>query len=116
MHELAIAQSIIETVETRAIECNATHVKGVRLKIGAASGVVVDALTFSFEMLTSQVPILAGAQLLVDSLPHRAWCAHCEQEFPVTNYIVQCPICRQWSTSIVSGTELQIQEMEIETA
>ena len=39
MHELAIAQSIVDAVETRATECNATRVKGVRLKIGEASGV-----------------------------------------------------------------------------
>ena len=42
MHELAIAQSIVEAIETKAIECEATRVKGVRLKIGEASGIVAD--------------------------------------------------------------------------
>ena len=114
MHELAIAQSIVDAVEARAIECNAVRVKGVRLKVGEASGVVGDSLTFSFEMLTSMVPILTGAHLLIDSVPHRARCHRCDREFTVVNYVVQCPTCQEWSSEVVSGTELQIVEMEIE--
>ena len=115
MHELAIAQSIVDAVETRATECNATRVKGVRLKIGEASGVVPDSLSFCFEMLASLDPILTGAQLLIDTLPHRAWCRHCKQEFAVVDFIAQCPTCQEWSNEIISGTELQILDMEIET-
>ena len=116
MHELAIAQSIAEAVETRAIECKATRVKGVRLKIGEASGIVGDSLSFCFEMLASLVPVLEGAQLLIDTVPHRARCLYCDREFAIANYIAQCPTCLEWSNEVVSGTELQILEMEIETA
>ncbi len=115
MHELAIAQSIVEVVEERATACKATHVKSVRLKIGEASGIVADSLNFSFEMLTSLSPILVGAQLLIDTVPHRAWCRHCAQEFSVINFVAQCPTCKEWSNEIVSGTELQVLDMEIET-
>jgi hydrogenase nickel incorporation protein HypA/HybF len=115
MHELAIAESIVDAVDTRAAECNATRVKGVRLRIGEASGVVTDSLTFCFEMLTSLNPTLAGAQLLIDIVPHRAWCRHCAREFPVTNFIVQCPTCQEWDAKVISGTELQILDMEIES-
>ncbi len=114
MHELAIAQSIVEIVETRAAECHATHVKGVRLRIGEAIGIVADSLTFCFEMLTSLDPTLTGAQLLIDTVPHRAHCRHCASEFSVTNFVAQCPTCEEWSSEIVSGTELQILEMEFE--
>jgi len=116
MHELSVAQSIAEAVEAKAIECNATRVKGVRLKVGAASGIVVDSLTFCFEMLASLVPVLSGTQLWIDTPLHRARCRHCDKEFAIVNYIAQCPICQEWSTEIISGTELQILEMEIETA
>ena len=42
MHELSIAQSIVDAVETRATECKATQVKSVRLRIGEANGIVTD--------------------------------------------------------------------------
>ena len=115
MHELAIAQNIVEAVEAKASEYNAAHVKTVRLKIGEASGVVTDSLTFCFEMLASLDPTLAGAQLLIDTLPHCAYCRYCDRAFIVTNFVAQCPDCKGWSTEIVSGTELQILEMEFET-
>jgi hydrogenase nickel incorporation protein HypA/HybF len=115
MHELAIAQSIAEAVEARAAECNAARVKGVRLRIGEGSGIVADSLTFCFEMLASLDPVLAGAQLLIDVVPHRARCRYCAKEFAVINFMAQCPTCEGWSNEIISGTELQILEMEIDT-
>lgn len=114
MHELAIAGSIVEAVEARAIECDAARVKSVRLKIGEASGIVADSLTFSFELLVAEIPALTGAHLLIDRVPHRAHCRHCDTEFAVVNYVAQCPTCQEWSAEIVSGTELMIVEMEIE--
>ncbi len=116
MHELSIAQSIVEAIEIRALECEASRVKCVRLKIGEASGIVADSLAFCFEMLTNEVPLLAGAQLSIDTLPHRARCRHCDREFAIENYIAQCPTCQEWSNDIISGTELQIMDMEIETS
>jgi hydrogenase nickel incorporation protein HypA/HybF len=115
MHELSIAQSIFEAVESKASECNAARVKGVRLKIGEASGVVTDSLTFCFEMIASLDPTIAGAKLCIDTVPHRAYCRHCINEFSVTNFVAQCPTCKEWSNEIVSGTELQMLEMEFET-
>ncbi len=115
MHELAIAQSIVDVVEARATEHHATRVKGVRLRIGEATSIVTDSLTFCFEMLASLDPTLAGAQLSIDSVPHRARCRHCAKEFPVTNFIVQCPTCQEWDAEVISGTEFQILDMEIET-
>ena len=114
MHELSIAQSIVEAVEAKATECNATHVKGVRLKIGEANSIVIDSLTFCFEMLTSLEPTLVGAQLLIDTVPHRARCRPCNKEFAIVNFVAQCPTCQEWSSEVVSGNELQIVEMEIE--
>lgn len=114
MHELAIAQSIADAVTAKASECKAARVTSVRLKVGEASGVVTDSLTFCFEMLASLDPLLEGARLVIDTAPHRAHCRHCEQEFAVSDFIARCPICGEWSTAIVSGAELQILDMEIE--
>jgi hydrogenase nickel incorporation protein HypA/HybF len=114
MHELAIAQSIAETVEARAVECQAARVKRVRLQIGEASGIMTDALAFCFEMVASLEPLLAGAQLSIETTPHRARCHGCGTEFSVVQFVRQCPACEAWDTQVISGTELQIVDMEIE--
>lgn len=113
MHELAIAQSIVEVVEEHASASQATCVKWVRLQVGEASGVVADALISSFEMLASLSPLLAGARLAIERVPHRARCQRCEREFAIQNCIPRCPHCEEWSADILSGTELQILEMEV---
>ncbi|HEY4035752.1 MAG TPA: hydrogenase maturation nickel metallochaperone HypA [Ktedonobacteraceae bacterium] len=115
MHELAIAQSIIDAVGEKAAMCNATRIKSVRLLIGEACGIFIDSLTFSFEMLASFDPMLDGARLLIDEVPHRAHCRHCNGVFAVASFVTQCPACQIWDTEIISGDELQILEMEIET-
>ncbi len=114
MHELAIAQSIVEVVEQQASACRATRVKGVRLQVGEASGIMADPLIFSFEMLAGLSPLLAGARLLIETPPHRARCRRCAREFTVERFVPRCPICAEWSADILSGTELQIIDMEIE--
>ena len=115
MHEMSIAQSIVEMLEERAQEHHARHVKNVRLCIGEANGVVFDSLTYCFSMLASLNPSLTGAELIIDTKPHRAYCRTCEQEFAVRDFVALCPHCQRWSTDIVSGTEFQVVEMEIET-
>lgn len=113
MHELAIAQSIVEVVEQRANTCHAARVKSVRLQVGEASGIMADSLTFSFEMLAGLSPLLAGAHLSIETRPHRAYCRHCAREFTVERFVPRCPVCAEWSPDILSGTELQIIDMEI---
>lgn len=114
MHELSIAQSIAEAVQIKAEECNAVHVNRVRLRIGDASGIVTDSLVFCFEMVASCSPLLEGTHLLIEQVPHRAYCRHCAREFGVMNFVVRCPTCEEWSAEVVSGNELDILDMEIE--
>ena len=115
MHELAIAESIADVVATRAAACHASRVKSVRLRIGEASGIVSESLTFCFEMVTSADPMLAGARLAIEPMPHRARCRNCDADFPVVSFVAQCPTCGEWSGEIVSGTELQVLDMEIDS-
>jgi len=116
MHEFAIAQSIFEVVCEQAIAYHAARIQTVNLRIGEAHGIVLDSLAFSFEMLASTEPVLAGAHLSVEMVPYRAYCQHCANDFNVLNFVVQCPVCHLWSEEIVSGTEFQICAMEFEAA
>lgn len=116
MHEFAIAQSIFEVVSEQAVAHHAARVQAVNLKIGEAHGIVLDSLAFSFEMLASTEPTLVGAHLRVETVPYRAHCQQCASDFPVLNFVAQCPVCHHWSEDIVSGTEFQICALELETA
>ncbi|GHO55433.1 hydrogenase maturation nickel metallochaperone HypA [Ktedonobacter robiniae] len=114
MHELAIAQGIAEAVDAQAQSHQATHVREIHLQIGEAQGVVNDSLTFCFEMVASLYPLLEGSRLSIEFIPYRARCQRCASEFTVINFIRQCPTCQGWETEVVSGTEMQIVDIEID--
>ena len=112
MHELAIAEQIVDVVMTQVEAHNIERVACVRIQIGDAMSVVGDSLSFSFEMIASFTPQLEGAKLLIDTVPHRARCRSCEQEFTVQHHIMQCPSCQKWDADVISGTEFRVLDME----
>ena len=64
MHELAIAESLVDRVVERTA---GRQVVAVTVRIGDAAGVVADALAFSFDVVTVDTPI-AGARLVVEEV------------------------------------------------
>ncbi|GAC1429571.1 MAG: hydrogenase maturation nickel metallochaperone HypA [Ktedonobacteraceae bacterium] len=112
MHELAIAEQIVQVVMTQVEAQHIEHVANVRIQVGEATGVVADSLSFSFEMIASSTPELVGAQLVIDTVPYRAKCRQCHKEFPVKHFIVQCPTCETWEADVISGTEFKVLDME----
>ena len=76
MHELSIMQSALSLALNQAQQAGAARVHMIRLRIGALSGVVPDALEFAFEALTPGT-MAEGARLAVEHVPARFWCAAC---------------------------------------
>jgi len=64
VHELAIAESLVDRVVERTV---GRRVVAVTVRIGDAAGVVADALAFSFDVVTVDTPI-AGARLVVEEV------------------------------------------------
>lgn len=114
MHELSLAQSIAGVVVEKARENHARVVNTVHLLIGDGSGVVPGPLAFCFEMIAATEPLLAGTRLEIERVPHRARCRACATEFTIPDFVICCPNCGQWESEVISGTELQILEMEFE--
>ena len=63
MHELSIALNILEIAEEESEQRGNTAVEAIHVKLGAMSGVVKDALLFSYEVACQDTP-LAGSKLV----------------------------------------------------
>ena len=113
MHELSIAQSIVDIVQQTASSNGSGKVRTIRLRIGALSGVVVDSLEFCVTAITAGTD-LEGVRLEIDNVPLRAQCRMCGQNFSVENNNFFCPHCGSGECSVVSGRELQVSEIELE--
>ena len=113
MHELAIAQSLLEIVEQEARPYKGARVTRILLRIGKLSAVVPDALRFAFEAIT-RGGIAEGAVLEIEEVPLRIRCHQCEEVCTVDDPFMVCPHCEGSDVEMVSGRELEIRNMEIE--
>jgi hydrogenase nickel incorporation protein HypA/HybF len=114
MHELSIAYNLVEVASQSAVEAGAARVTAVHLRLGALSGVVRDALEFTYEIATADT-LLAHSKLIVKELPVRVFCPACQAEVELASVQrFRCPKCDTPSGDIRQGRELEIESIEIE--
>jgi hydrogenase nickel incorporation protein HypA/HybF len=114
MHELSIAESILDAVREELLRHPGGRPTRAGLRIGALSGVDVDSLSFCFEA------VLKGTewetlQLDIRACPQRRLCEDCGNDFQVVDYDPICPACSSSKTKLTSGDELDFDYLEVET-
>lgn len=88
-----------------------TRVHEIRLRVGAMSGVVPDALRFACD-LVCQGTAAEGAVLRIEEVPATCWCAACAAEFPSPDFLAECPHCHAVSAELRRGTEMELASIE----
>lgn len=112
MHELSIAQNILDIVQQYVPASDSRNVKTVRMKVGELSGVVTESLEFCFGAIIMGTH-LEGARLDIEQIPLQTECKQCAKLFRVEENNFRCPTCGSDDLSIVSGRELQVTEIEL---
>ncbi len=113
MHEMSIAQSLLDVIKDEMRKHNATELKSVLVHIGQLSAIVPESLSFCFEVMTSGTE-LEGAKLNMEIIPLTGNCRKCGQPFEIKDYAFECPFCDGKDIETLSGQELSIVEMEVE--
>jgi len=111
MHELSICRNIVTIVSDAA---KGRRVRKVTLEIGKLSGVMADAVAFSFDIAT-QGTALEGAGLEIKEIEGRARCLECGAEFPTATLFEACA-CGSRNVERIAGEELNVKSMELEEA
>ncbi len=106
-------ESAIDAVLRHARAHAARRVHRIVLRVGALAGVEADPLRFAFDVVTAGT-LAAGAELEVQAVPARAYCAACAAEFGVdSGFIYTCPRCGGLSGDIRQGRELELARIEM---
>jgi len=113
MHELSIAQSIVDSAIAQAAAHGGRRVLAVGVRVGDVSGVAVDALEFCFGVTTRDTE-LDGARLDLERVAIRFRCRACEAEFEPADFQATCPACGSEAASMVAGDELALTFLELE--
>ena len=114
MHELSLAQDILEICEAEARRNGASRITSIKILLGDFAGVVREALEFSFEVARAGT-LADAANLVIESVPLRTRCGTCgRQDAPaIHDFSAVCANCAS-PVEIVAGRELRVEYVEIE--
>lgn len=112
MHELGIAQNILQIVRQSVTEDLAADVRAVRIRVGQLSGIVPDSLDFCFSVIVNGTE-MPQAKLAIEQVPLVSECRDCKHRFRMDDLAFSCPSCRSVSLELISGRELEIVEIEL---
>lgn len=112
MHEMALAESIVEIVKDTARRNAARCVRTVWLELGALSHVAPDALRFCFDAVTHG-SVAEGATLEILTVPGRAWCMPCSVEVTLGQLGDACPQCGSYQLQVTAGEDMRLKEIAV---
>ena len=110
MHELSIAESVVQIASRHA---NGRRVTRVWLKVGHLRQVVPSALAFGFELVAEGTPA-EGAELEMESVPATGVCRDCGTESRLQTFPLQCGACGGFDLELLTGEELFVESLELE--
>jgi hydrogenase nickel incorporation protein HypA/HybF len=113
MHELAIAQRLIETASAALPSATAGDITAVKVQLGALAGLSKEELAFGFTLVSTGTPF-AGASLEIEELPAVIYCLQCDGNYVVADLpAVTCPACNTANVRVIQGKELILRSIEV---
>ena len=113
MHEMSLAEGILQLIEDSARKEGFQRVSAVWLEIGELAGVEVEAMRFCFDAVVRD-SIADGARLEIVAVPGSGWCMQCAETVPIAETLSPCPRCGEYGLRVTGGTEMRVRELEVE--
>jgi hydrogenase nickel incorporation protein HypA/HybF len=110
MHELAIAESVVQIASEHA---RGRRVTAVQVTAGYLRQIVPDALAFAFELVALGTPV-EGARLELREVEAAVRCRTCGAETVQDGFPLTCRACGGLDVEVTAGEELFVEELEIE--
>ncbi len=113
MHELGIANSVLEAARAELGRHPGATPVTVALRVGELAALNPEALSFSFRAITAGTEWESVA-LEIQSTPRQHRCPACRITFRVIDSSFACPRCGAPQTQCVGGDELELAYLELE--
>ena len=113
MHELSIAESIIEMLAEYAATHKFKKVTKITLEIGVLAGIEKSALFFCFAEAAKN-SVAEGAELQIQDKLAKGNCPHCHQQVSISGWYEPCCYCGRVGINISEGQQMNIKSLEVE--
>ena len=115
MHELSLAQALVDQVEAICEKEHADAVLSVTVNVGALSGVNRESFEFAYP-LAAEGTRLKGATLKIEETPVGVTCGECGQRSQPALDDIRCMQCGSRRVEITAGRDFVIQSVELRTS
>jgi hydrogenase nickel incorporation protein HypA/HybF len=113
MHEMTLAESVLQIVEDAAQRKGMRRVRAVWLEIGQLSSVEPEAMRSCFDAVARD-SVAAGARLEIVTTAGAAWCYSCSGRVALAELGAACPRCGGHRLRVTEGAEMRVKEVEAE--
>ena len=113
MHEMSLAESVLQIIEDSARKQKFSRVKTVWLEIGQLACVEKEALRFCFDA-AMRGSIADQSKLEIVEVAGRGQCVKCHIEIPMVALYEPCPNCGSYQVRVTGGDEMRVKELEVE--
>lgn len=113
MHELSLAEGIVQIALDEAEKGGARRVKVIFLEVGELVSVELPQLAFGIEVV-ARGTVAEGARVDVARPKGEAHCLECDRTIAVQARGDACPTCGTSKWLLVRGDELRVSELEVE--
>lgn len=113
MHELSIAQEILDIIEKERTQRGFNVVSAIKLRTGALSGVDPAALSFSFEVIR-QGTCAAQAQLDIEMETLKLYCSQCDAETIAEHGPAGCAHCGSVNVRYDATADIEILSLKVD--
>jgi len=113
MHEMSLAEGVLQVIEDNAKTNDFSRVKTVWLEIGELAGVEVEAIRFCFDAMVKGT-LADGARLEIIATQGEGHCLACGETVAIQLRYDPCPLCGGYPVEPTGGLEMRVKELEVE--
>lgn len=113
MHELSLAGSVLQIVESAAARDTFIRVRSLHLAVPALAGVEIEAFQFALQSLAPKT-VLDGADIIIDEPASRAHCLDCDQAINVMDFEDSCVLCGGFRWQCASDRGIRVVDLLVE--
>lgn len=113
MHEMALAESVLQLIEDAAGREGFTRVAAIWLEIGRLACVESESLRFCFDVVAKD-SIAENARLEIIETAGQGRCSNCGSEMNLVELYQSCPDCGSFGVRVTAGDAMRVREIEVE--
>ncbi|MDJ0709152.1 MAG: hydrogenase maturation nickel metallochaperone HypA [Woeseiaceae bacterium] len=115
MHELSVCMSLLDQVTAIAAERDARRITRIELTVGPLSGIEIDLLETAWPIAAAGT-LADNAAFVVTATEIVVQCRACGANTTAQNNRLLCGSCGASQTHVISGEEMILQRVELETS